>query len=288
MKKYPLRIFSLILYRALQTLKVCFAIVNRRLIGKTFRVSLLKKWMATNSLLALLFLLAASGCAPVECTNCTNVLFVGNSYTATNNLPNVFLNLANSGGQSVQTGLVGKGDMTLSDHAQSTNFQNTLQKSSWNYVIIQEQGEIPAVEQSRNIYLYPAARAVVASVRSAGASPIFFQTWARRDGMPANGLDGFESMQYEIDLGYSGIADELSVPIAPVGDAWFNALSQNPDLQLWQADGIRPTQQGTYLAACVFYAVIFKASPEGLSYTSNLPAEIASQLQTIAAQSVLP
>jgi hypothetical protein len=106
--------------------------------------------------------------------------------------------------------------------------------------------------------------------------------------MPESGLDNFEAMQYEIDMGYSGIADELNVPVAPVGDAWFNALNQNPDLQLWQEDGSHPTQQGTYLAACVFYAVIFNKSPEGLSYTGNVPAETAAQLQTIAAQSALP
>jgi hypothetical protein len=61
----------------------------------------------------------------------------------------------------------------------------------------------------------------------------------------------------------------------------------DPALDLWQEDGSHPTQTGTYLAACVFYAVIFHESPEGLTYTGRLPKEVALELQTIAANSVL-
>lgn len=241
------------------------------------------------SLLVISFLLAVLyGCAPRECENCLRVLFVGNSYTSTNNLPNVFVNLAASGKHQVEAGMFGNGGWTLSDHAQSSDLLNTLQLSTWNYVVVQEQSEIPAVEASRNPLMYPAARTLVSNIRNAGAGAIFFQTWAHRDGMPENGMDNFEAMQYEIDMGYLGIAQELNVPIAPVGDAWFNAMTQYPQLQLWQEDGSHPTEQGTYLAACVFYAVIFKESPQGLSYTGNIPAETANQLQTIAAQVALP
>jgi hypothetical protein len=58
-------------------------------------------------------------------------------------------------------------------------------------------------------------------------------------------------------------------------------------LDLWQDDGGHPTEQGTYLAACVFYAVIFHQSPEGLTYLAHLPKEIAQFLQQIAANTVL-
>lgn len=236
-----------------------------------------------------LFLLAAlSGCASRECEKCLRVLFIGNSYTSVNNLPNTFMNLAASGGHQVEAQAFAKNGASLADHAQSPKLSNLLQSSRWDYAIVQEQSEIPASAEARAALMHPAARAVVEKIRNAGASPVFFQTWAHRDGMPANGLDNFEAMQYEIDLGYFGIAQSLNVPIAPVGDAWFNALAQDPNLQLWQEDGSHPTAQGTYLAACVFYAIIFNESPAGLAYAGNVPAEIASQLQTIAAQSVLP
>jgi len=44
-----------------------------------------------------------------------------------------------------------------------------------------------------------------------------------------------------------------------------------------------PSEQGTYLAACVFYVTIYKESPVGLNYRGNLSEEVATQLQEAAA-----
>jgi hypothetical protein len=90
-------------------------------------------------------------------------------------------------------------------------------------------------------------------------------------------------MQNAINDGYMGIARDMKIPVAPVGYAWQAARSQYPLLDLWQADGSHPTQAGTYLAACVFYAVIFNQSPEGLDYYGNIKKETAIILQSIAA-----
>jgi hypothetical protein len=94
-------------------------------------------------------------------------------------------------------------------------------------------------------------------------------------------------MQAAIDEGYLGIASELSVPIAPVGDAWQAAVSGRLNLGLWQQDGVHPTTAGTYLAACVFYAAIFRQSPVGLSYHDGLSDADAAALQQIAAHTAL-
>lgn len=59
-------------------------------------------------------------------------------------------------------------------------------------------------------------------------------------------------MQAQLEDGYGQIAQELDAPVAPVGTAWSTALQANPRLSLWQDDGSHPSEQGTYLAACVF------------------------------------
>ena len=48
-----------------------------------------------------------------------------------------------------------------------------------------------------------------------------------------------------------------------------------------------PTMQGTYLAACVFYATLFRQSPLGLSFDDGLAPDIVRTLQTLAAHVVL-
>jgi len=219
---------------------------------------------------------------------CSRILFIGNSYTSVNDLPTVFTKLAWAGGHRVETGMMAEGGWTLSDHANSPETLASLRASKWDYVVLQEQSQIPSIEQSRTESMYPAARRLVGQIiEEGGATPMFFLTWAHRDGWPDNGLQGYESMQFQIDQGYLGIAQELRVRVAPVGYAWLIVKRQNPELDLWQEDGSHPNEQGTYLAACVFYAAIFRQSPEGLTYLGHLPKETAQILQTIAASTVL-
>ena len=238
-------------------------------------------------LLLILILVACSGgtdCRDPQDISCTRVLFLGNSYTFVNDLPNTFARLAKSGGHKVAVGMSAQGGWTLVDHVQSRDTLNLLNSRKWNYVILQEQSEIPSVGQSRTYSMYPAARTLVQQIRDSGAIPVFFLTWAHRDGFPASGMNNYEAMQAQLNHGYYGIATELNVPVAPVGSAWRLALTEHPELALWQEDGSHPSEQGTYLAACVFYEAIFQESPLGLKYRADLSAEVARTLQTIASK----
>lgn len=219
--------------------------------------------------------------------SCLRILFVGNSYTSVNDLPEMFARLAKAGGHSVETGMVAPGGWTLSAHARSAETLNRLKSSKWDIVVLQEQSQVPATEPARTETMYPAGRVLVRQIKDVGATPIFFVTWARRDGWAENGLPGYEAMQFQISRGYLGIAQELGVPAAPVGEAWLTAKRQHPELELWQGDGSHPSEQGTYLAACVFYATIFRQSPEGLRYSAHVPNETALVLQRTAADVVL-
>ncbi|MBN8658574.1 MAG: hypothetical protein J0M11_22755 [Anaerolineae bacterium] len=246
---------------------------------------------ALQYFLFLIVISSLSSCTPTRCDDvsgdeCLRILFVGNSYTFTNDLPNTFANLARSSGHPVEVAMLAEGGVGFVEHLSSPQFSSTLTSSAWDYVVLQEQSQIPSIKASRTQSMYPAARELVRQIRSISAEPIFFETWAHRGGFPENGLFTYEGMQYEINQGYARIASELNVRLAPVGLAWFRALQANPDLQLWLEDGSHPAEQGTYLAACVFYVTFFKESPVGLSYRGNLSEEVALQLQE-AANSVL-
>jgi hypothetical protein len=212
---------------------------------------------------------------------------LGNSYTFVNDLPNTFAQLANAGKHAVRVGIVAEGGWTLADHVQSGGTHKALRATNWDYVVLQEQSQIPSVEQSRTFSMYPAARALVQEIRDRNASPIFFLTWAHRDGYLEQGMRDYESMQSQIKDGYVAISRELNVTVAEVGSAWLAAVRTHPELNLWQEDGSHPSEEGTYLAACVFYALIFQESPIDLPYRAGLSREIATTLQTIASKTVL-
>ena len=249
--------------------------------------------MKTLLCAGLLIILAASACAPEQ--NCygfqnsgqiTHILFIGNSYTYVNDLPGTFAKLACSGGHQVQTGMAAQGGWTLAQHIDSDQTLNTLQQQKWDYVVLQEQSEIPAIQSDRGQTMYPAVRQLVARIRAAGAQPLLFITWGHKDGDPQFGLPTYYDMQVQLTAVYMGIAQELNVPTVPVGPVWLKAQAQPTRLDLWQSDGSHPTEQGTYLAACVFYAFIFHQSPQGLGYLAGLDQGSAQTLQTLAADTV--
>jgi hypothetical protein len=246
------------------------------------------------AMLACVGLLLTAGCGGVAgptcgagagAGNCTRILFLGNSFTYVNDLPSAFARLAQSGGHPVQVDVIANGGETLAQHAASSGDLNKIASARWSYVVLQEQSDTPATDGGR-AYMYPAARTLAASVEAASAMPIFFMTWAHKDGEPSAGQD-YEAMQQQVDGAYLTISRELGVPVAPVGYTWYMVRHDHPEIVLWQDDGIHPTQAGTYLAACVFYASIFRQSPAGLSFHGGASDEQARLLQDEAGSRVL-
>jgi hypothetical protein len=227
------------------------------------------------------------GCTGLPRSESCGVLFFGNSYTFANDLPSVLEHLADSAGKQVETAHRTPGGETLAGHAAAPDTRQLLRDKTWNVVILQDQSQAPALESIRQTEMYPAARTLAHEARRVHALPMLFLTWAHATGWPEQGLPTYARMQSAIDVGYLNIAHELNAPIAPVGIAWWEAVRSRPPLELWAEDGSHPTVAGTYLAACVIYAAIFHATPEGLPYHDALPASVASRLQRIAATVVL-
>ncbi len=224
-----------------------------------------------------------SGCNPLSRTACVRVLFLGNSYTFVNDLPTVFRDLARSTGQNVETRMVAEGGETLAQHAASGDDANALNGSHWQFVVLQEQSEIPSVESFRQSQMYPATRSLVTMIRAVGASPILLETWAHQAGWPDYNLN-FGAMQAGIDQGYATIAGELKVSVAPAGQAWQAVAREAPGIVLWQSDGSHPAPAGTFLAACALYTRVFGPCPVNGSYSGSLPAGDAATIEAIVNQ----
>ena len=210
------------------------------------------------------------------------VLFIGNSYTTTANIPGLFAEIAQSAGHKVEIGVGSDRGGTFEAYSQSSALRDIMQSTKWDFVVLQEQSQIPANPLLRHSKMFPGARKLVEQIRSFGAMPIFFQTSGNRNGWPENGLANYESMQLEIIRGYAEIAQELNVSVAPVGEAWRKALSKEEQFNLW-VDDRHPNEQGGYLAACILFATIFHSSPGKAKYTGSLPSDLARELQIIAA-----
>ena len=207
---------------------------------------------------------------PAQTAPRERILFVGNSYTYFNNLPAVLEQLANKVQPgSLQAKMVVAGGATLKSLWESGEALKAIQQGGWTYVVLQEQSTLGAGPRENGIpqinspaIFFEYARRFDEEIRKTGAKTAFYLTWARRDSL---------QNQAKLTAAYSSIARELDAVLVPVGPAWETSIHEKPDLVLHQIDNSHPTPAGTYLAACVFYAVLLKRNP------TDLPARVTSK-----------
>jgi hypothetical protein len=210
------------------------------------------------------------------------VLFVGNSFTYYNSMPSLVRRLAeaDAGSPSIIAVAYTAPNWTLERAAEDDGLADLLGDVRWNVVVLQEHNQLVS-------FSYPFARALWREITLVGGRTVLFMTWAYEDGDRRNFPgDTFTAMQARLGQDYSQLSEELTVPVAPVGLAWAEALRRRPGVKLWAGDGRHPSRIGSYLAACVFYAVLSGRDPRGSEFTAELGESEARFLQDVAADVV--
>jgi hypothetical protein len=181
-----------------------------------------------------------------------SVLFIGNSFTARNDLPGLIASLAATRGKEFRHRLISAGGASLRTHWNAGEAANAIRSGGYDAVVLQEQSTLPvrnATRMHENVRLFDGA------IKAASAREYLYMTWARR---------GAPEAQTIITEAYTAIANELGATVVPVGIAWQTFLRRHTLPVLHDRDGSHPTQAGSYLAACVFFAVMFRESPVGI------------------------
>ena len=243
----------------------------------------LKRCLAVCAGLLFSFWLISCG-KPAPELKKVRVLFIGNSLTYTNDLPGLTAELARSRGIELEHDMYAPGGYTLSQHSRDPVLLEKINKGGWDYVVLQEQSEMPAYPWAPT-EVFPYARTLSRIIRDADprAQVVFFMTMARKFGEQRDvrnfpDIATYEGMQRKLNDSYTGMALENQGILVPVGRVWENVRARNPALNLY-GDDVHPNLAGTYLAACAFYAVLFKDSPAGLPHPGPLDDETAAYLQ---------
>ena len=236
---------------------------------------------------ASLFLLSGS----IYAQDSASVLFIGNSYTYVNNLPLLLNDLTTSLGDEVTYSSQTGGGMNLEGHAGNAATYTAINSNPWDYVVLQAQSQEPSFPEGQvNTETLPYAIQIADSVYANKfcSEMLMFMTWGRENGDPQWGpISTFEGMNGRLRSAYMRIADSVQGSVSPVGSAWAYVRETWPSISLYAADGSHPSYEGSYLAACTFYASIFRKSPVGASFIGSLNATTATNLQTAAALTVL-
>jgi hypothetical protein len=224
-----------------------------------------------------------------------SVLWLGNSYTAVNNLPDLVYQLALSGGDTLVYDSNTPGGYTLEDHWNSLTTQYAINQQPWDYVVLQAQSQEPSLDSTfvaNWVLPYADALDSVIHLNDSCTQTIFYMTWGRKNGDAQNcptypWVCTYQGMQDKLRERYLQMGYGNDAMVAPCGETWRDVLATNPTFDLYMADESHPSLHGSYLNACVFYASIFRASPVGLTYYGGLPQADAIFLQQMAASTVL-
>jgi len=224
------------------------------------------------------------------------VLFIGNSYTYVNDLPNLVKQIALSFGDTLVHESSTPGGSNFNAHSTNAQTLNKINQQQWDYVVLQAQSQelsfSPFQVASDS---YPYAEVLVDSIyaNSSCTEPLFFMTWGRKYGDQQNcqsypPICTYLGMQQRLRESYLEMAFNDSASCAPVGMAWKASIAIDSTINLYSPDNSHPSIYGSYLTACTFYASIFKKSALGSSYWPNaIDSATAYSLQQIGSNTVL-
>ena len=225
-----------------------------------------------------------------------DVLFIGNSYTYYNNLPEMISNIANDLGDTVNYDQNTPGGTSLYAHSQNQTTINKINQQNWDFVVLQDQSQRPSLSPSYvAASVYPYATQLVNLINSnyICSEPVFYMTWGRKYGDQTNcqsypPVCTFLGMQERLRDSYLTMGLDNNASVSPVGIAFKNSISLDSTIDLYTSDNSHPSIYGSYLAACTFYSTIFKKSSVGCSYKPNaINQSDALFLQQVASSTVL-
>jgi len=163
------------------------------------------------------------------------ILFVGNSLTYFNDLPDMVGTLLAEAGTTARIGVVAGPDMGLEDHWRRGVVFDSLRAGGWDVVVMQ-QG--PSATEGRPSLLEYSAR-FADSIRTYRARPALYMVWpAERHRFDFPGVA--ES--------YRMAAQQVDGLLFPVGEAWLLATEADPAIPLYGPDRFHPTAAASYLA----------------------------------------
>jgi len=220
------------------------------------------------------------------------VLFIGNSQMQCYDLPQMIQVMSESapaGSPRIAVGRALFGGRDLKGQWEAGEGQGspraTIAADKWDYVVIQE------IFNAKEGPFQDYATRFDDAIRKAGSKTILFATAS---------VTKYYSASYHYPDSFKRLNDmqisfgkKRGIPVAAAGYAWMKYLGPSPPeermLDLYHKDKGHPGAKGTYIYACLLYAVITGRTPEGLTSEFKnirsgiaIPKEEAAKMQKAA------
>lgn len=196
------------------------------------------------------------------------ILFIGNSYTYYNDMPQIFEKLATENGKDLEIFSVTKGSRKLCDFMNNDEYTQKLDslvaEHHFDFCFLQEQSVLPITNY--DLFL-DGVKHLDEKLSDSVDSVVLYATWARKEGhktLADLGLTA-EEMTSKLHIAYKDAADVIGAGVSPVGLAFENALESGSTELCVNDNSSHPTYAGSCLAALTHYYTVYGEYPEKTS-----------------------
>jgi len=169
------------------------------------------------------------------------ILFVGNSLTYANNLPQLVKKVATRNDIRIQTDMLAYSNYALEDHWNDGELQSLITNGDYDYVVVQ-QG--PSSQADGKAMLLEYGERIKSLCDKQDTKLAFYMVWPARinyhtfEGVIAN---------------YSLAASHTKSILCPVGKVWKGYIDSTQDFSYYGSDGFHPSLTGSQLAAEIIF-----------------------------------
>lgn len=180
------------------------------------------------------------------------ILMLGNSFTYFHDMPEMLASMLSAEVVAHTCGGAMLSEQLDPENEMGARTLKALKEEKWDYVVMQEQSNAPITQ--KEVFQKSAAE-LCKLIKANGAKPVFYSTWAYREGteMLASMNMSYEAMDKGLTQSYMEAAEAGGALIAKVGDA-FTAIRKNA--ALYEDDDYHPSEAGSVLAAATIARVI--------------------------------
>lgn len=187
------------------------------------------------------------------------VLFVGNSYTSRNQLPQVaFVEVARAAGCEVEVTSITRGGYRLCRFAEPENEHGIRLRQAttgvhYDCAVLQEQSLTPITDEAVFLAGVAAVKALISADRF-----VLYATWGRNDGsedLETLGLTRQE-MTEKLSAAYNKAGKQYGMRVAEAGKAFLEYSADHDPDDLYDPDKSHPSALGSAIAAKVIFAQV--------------------------------
>ena len=173
------------------------------------------------------------------------ILFVGNSLTYTNNLPELVKQEGQQQGLQLEAKMVAYPNYALIDHWDDGKVQEMIAQGNYDFVLIQ-QG--PSSQRFGREVLFNYGHEFNTLCKASGAQLAYFMVWPSK-----RHYQTFDA----IIKNHKDAAKSINAILCPVGEVWKQHFDETEDYSYYGPDGFHPSLEGSQIAAKVIVSSLF-------------------------------